>query len=103
MRGPAPHQCALYFSGECSASGSVVGSVVGTQKYIYDVFGPAVNCAARLQSQSAPMEITVLETSAESFGDEFRLGNHRFENLPGFGECAITSLEAPDTGMVSVA
>ncbi len=85
------------------ASGSVVGSVVGTQKYVYDVFGPAVNCAARLQSQSAPMEITVLEKSAESFGDEFRLGNRRVENLPGFGECAITSLEAPDAGMVSVA
>ena len=31
------------------ATGSVVGSVVGVQKYVYDIFGPAVNLASRLQ------------------------------------------------------
>ena len=51
------------------ATGSVVGSVVGVQKYVYDVFGPAVNMAARLQAESEPMEITVCESMRDSLLD----------------------------------
>ena len=39
------------------ASGPVVGSVVGIQKYVYDVFGPTVNLAHRLQALSEPMQM----------------------------------------------
>jgi class 3 adenylate cyclase len=42
-------------------TGSVVGSVVGIRKYIYDVFGDGVNTASRMQSLSEPMQITVSE------------------------------------------
>ena len=42
-------------------TGSVVGSVVGVRKYIYDVFGDGVNTASRMQSLSDPMRITVSE------------------------------------------
>ncbi|HWV52184.1 adenylate/guanylate cyclase domain-containing protein [Pseudorhodoplanes sp.] len=42
-------------------TGSVVGSVVGVRKYIYDVFGDGVNTASRMQSLSEPMRITVSE------------------------------------------
>lgn len=42
-------------------TGSVVGSVVGVRKYIYDVFGDGVNTASRMQSLSEPMKITVSE------------------------------------------
>jgi len=42
-------------------TGSVVGSVVGIRKYIYDVFGEGVNTACRMQSLSEPMRITVSE------------------------------------------
>lgn len=74
------------------ASGSVVGSVVGVQKYIYDVFGPAVNCAARLQSLSNPMEITVCATARQDLEEEFDLGNVRSENLRGFGELRVAQI-----------
>ena len=30
------------------SSGPVIGSVVGVQKYVYDIFGPGVNLAARV-------------------------------------------------------
>ena len=30
------------------ASGPVIGSIVGVNKYVYDIFGPAVNLAARM-------------------------------------------------------
>lgn len=39
------------------ASGSVIGSVVGVQRYIYDVFGPAVSEAKALRKLAAPMSI----------------------------------------------
>jgi adenylate cyclase len=37
------------------AAGSVVGSVVGVQKYVYDVFGPAVVEASRLRYRASAM------------------------------------------------
>ncbi|WP_425046105.1 adenylate/guanylate cyclase domain-containing protein [Primorskyibacter sp. S87] len=74
------------------ASGSVVGSVVGVQKYIYDVFGPAVNYAARLQSLSGPMEITVCTSMTGELIDDFVLSNSRKEQVQGFGECAVATL-----------
>lgn len=39
------------------AAGPVIGSVVGVQKYVYDVFGPAVTAAARMRREAAPMSI----------------------------------------------
>lgn len=41
------------------ASGPVVGSVVGAQKYVYDVFGPAVSRAGALAAVAAPGEVLV--------------------------------------------
>lgn len=40
-------------------TGSVVGSVVGAQKYIYDVFGPAVSAAVTARNHAAEMEALV--------------------------------------------
>jgi class 3 adenylate cyclase len=74
------------------ATGSVVGSVVGVQKYVYDVFGPAVNMAARLQAQSDPMEITVCETMRDALFDEFEISPKRVAALRGFGETDIARL-----------
>ena len=41
------------------ATGSVIGSVVGVQRYIYDVFGVTINTAARMEQHSEPMKINV--------------------------------------------
>ena len=74
------------------ATGSVVGSVVGVQKYVYDVFGPAVNMASRLQAESEPMEITVCESMRDSLLDEFAIGPKRTIALRGFGDTEIARL-----------
>ncbi|MBX7527747.1 adenylate/guanylate cyclase domain-containing protein [Qipengyuania vesicularis] len=51
------------------AAGSVIGSVVGVQKYIYDVFGPAVADAMRLREEAGAMEIVAAANFAERFGE----------------------------------
>lgn len=56
------------------ASGSVIGSVVGTQNYIYDVFGPTVGAAVHHRSMAAGMTIATdtafADIVAEKFGTE---------------------------------
>lgn len=39
--------------------GPVVGGIVGSKKYLYDIFGDTVNIASRLQAMSEPMRINV--------------------------------------------
>ncbi|MEM0949338.1 MAG: adenylate/guanylate cyclase domain-containing protein [Pseudomonadota bacterium] len=55
------------------ASGPVIGSVVGVQKYIYDVFGPAVAAADAIRAHAEPMSIAAEDRIAEGVGDRFSL------------------------------
>ncbi len=73
-------------------TGPVIGSVVGVQKYVYDIFGASVNLAARCEAQSGPMEITVGEGTATLIDEQFRLepaGDVRFK---GMGEQSVYRL-----------
>ncbi len=74
------------------ATGSVVGSVVGIQKYVYDIFGPAVNLASRLQEFSDPMNITVQDEVAQVLKDQFDLEHVGPREIRGFGEQEVWSL-----------
>ncbi|MEM9199918.1 MAG: adenylate/guanylate cyclase domain-containing protein [Pseudomonadota bacterium] len=53
------------------ACGQVIGSVVGIQKYVYDVFGPAVNLAGKLREAAGPMEVRANAALVEALGDGF--------------------------------
>lgn len=83
------------------ASGSVVGSVVGVQKYVYDVFGPAVNLAARLQSLSNPMEVTTTSDYCEDAMDGLVTVDTKTVEVRGFGDTSIVKLQA--SGAVELA
>lgn len=52
-------------------SGSVIGSVVGVKKYIYDVFGDTVNTASRMEEQSEPLKINVSEATQSLLTNNF--------------------------------
>ncbi len=52
-------------------TGPLVGGIVGTRKYLYDIFGDTVNIAARLEGLSAPMRINVSEAVYQVLRHEF--------------------------------
>jgi len=64
---------------------ATVGSVVGVQKYVYDVFGPAVNMAARLQVFAHPMKIVAPEGMKPSLIDAFQVSDVGTYDIKGLG------------------
>ncbi|MCP4317291.1 MAG: adenylate/guanylate cyclase domain-containing protein [Hyphomicrobiales bacterium] len=74
------------------ATGAVVGSVVGIQKYVYDIFGPAVNLASRLQEFSEPMQISVQHEMAQNLRDQFDMENLGTKHIRGFSEQQVWHL-----------
>ena len=83
------------------ATGAVVGSVVGIQKYVYDIFGPAVNLASRLQEFSDPMQITVQDVMAETLRDQFDMENLGTKPIRGFDDQAVWHLHDNKKEMVT--
>src|SRR5690606_15025890 len=50
-------------------SSEVVGAIVGTSKYLYDIFGDAVNIASRAEGASKAGHLTVSEATWKQLGD----------------------------------
>jgi adenylate cyclase len=74
-------------------TGSVIGSLVGVQKYVYDLFGPGINLAARMETVSEAMKITVNQPTAELLEDEFILTERGEFEIKGFGMQTLFFLE----------
>jgi class 3 adenylate cyclase len=74
-------------------SGPVVGSLVGVQKYVYDIFGPGVNLASRMETISEPMKITLNEDTYQLIKDDFECTERGEFEVKGFGELNLYFLE----------
>jgi class 3 adenylate cyclase len=74
-------------------SGTVIGSIVGVQKYVYDIFGPGVNLAARMESYSDPMKITLCDDMYRLIRNEFRFRERDEVEVKGFGSKRLYTLE----------
>lgn len=75
-------------------TGAAVGSVVGIQKYVYDVFGPAVNMASRLQIFAHPGRIVAPEEMKFDLIDEFQLTDEGSHDIKGLGEMNLISVSS---------
>jgi class 3 adenylate cyclase len=54
-------------------TGSVVAGVIGTKKFIYDLWGDTVNTASRMESHGVPGRIHVTEATYQLLVDGFEL------------------------------
>ena len=80
------------------SSGPVIGSIIGVQKYVYDVLGPGVNMAARLEALSEPMEITISQDTHDLIRDEFICAEGEEIEIKGFGRQTLYRLEGEQRG-----
>ena len=53
-------------------TGEVVAGVVGTMKFQYDVWGDAVNTAARMEQNSEPGKVNISQSTYELVESEFK-------------------------------
>ena len=75
-------------------TGPVIGSLVGISKYVYDLFGPGVNLAARMETASEPMRITCNESTYRLLADEFTFAERGEFEIKGFGTQKLYFLES---------
>lgn len=80
------------------ATGPVIGSIVGVHKYVYDIFGPAVNLAARMERRCEPMEIIICDPMVDLVRDDYKLASKGREDIKGFGNVELFSLGGPISG-----
>jgi len=79
-------------------SGPVIGSIVGIQKYVYDIFGPGVNLAARMEEYAEPMTITLCEGTYDLLKDEFVCSSIGDFEIKGFGTRHLYQLDSEIAG-----
>jgi adenylate cyclase len=67
------------------SSGPVVAGVVGTRKFFYDVWGDAVNVAARMETTGVAGKIQISQDTYERLRDEFVLESRGEIEVKGKG------------------
>lgn len=67
-------------------TGVVVAGVIGTKKFIYDLWGDAVNVASRMESSGQPGSIQVTEATYERLKDKYVFQKRGAIKVKGKGE-----------------
>lgn len=70
-------------------SGPMIGGVIGKRKFVYDVWGDAVNIASRMESHGAGGNIQITRTTFELIEDEFVCEPRGSVDVKGKGEMEV--------------
>jgi class 3 adenylate cyclase len=76
-------------------AGPVVAGIIGTRKFIYDVWGDTVNVASRMESTGIPGRIQVTGAVEERLRGRFRFEPRGLVEIKGKGPMATWFLVAP--------
>ena len=70
-------------------SGPVIGGVIGKRKFVYDVWGDAVNIASRMESHGTGGTIQITRATYELIKDKFACEPRGTVNIKGKGEMEV--------------
>ena len=66
-------------------SGDVVAGIIGTHKFVYDIWGDAVNIASRMESHGMPNRIQISAATRLHIHERFQLEPHGCVDIKGKG------------------
>jgi guanylate cyclase len=70
-------------------SGSMIAGVIGRRKFVYDVWGDAVNIASRMESHGLGGAVQITQTTYELIKDEFVCEPRGTVNVKGKGDMEV--------------
>ena len=75
-------------------SGAVVAGVIGRKRFLYDLWGDAVNTASRMESHGTPGEIQITDATRQLLGGDFVCRPRGIVVVKGKGEMSTWYLDA---------
>lgn len=76
-------------------TGQIIGGIIGSKKYIYDIFGDPINMASRLESSSEPMRIHISEATYNLVKDKFYFEEQAPVEIKGKGKIKMYFVKSP--------
>jgi class 3 adenylate cyclase len=80
-------------------TGPVVAGVIGTKKFIYDLWGDTVNTASRMESQGIAGRIQVTQRFYEALQDTYQFEKRGVINVKGKGDMTVYLLDTHPSGV----